>query len=137
MNRTMRMRAGSLVSAMTQQPRPGRMVPGPVAEKLAAEFARLAGGLEAALALVHALSNGDLAPTGPMGWMDVKISLVLAQDSLARAGPTNPSPEEFKAALNDVLWMRAGGMGWGRIAFMTARAIRLPNEHRPSNAHRP
>lgn len=131
MNRTMRMRAGSLVSAMTPQPRVGRLVPGPIAEKLAAEFARLAGGREAALALVHALSNGDLAPTGPMGWMDVKISLVLAQDSLAHTGPANPSPEELKVALKDVLWMRAGGMGWGRIAFMTARGSLPETVRRP------
>ena len=121
MDRTMRMRAGSLVSAMTRQASAGRRsVPGHVAEKLAAEFARLAGAQEKALALVNALRNGELAPTGPMGWMDVKISLVLVQDALARADAATPSAEAVDAALKDVLWMRAGGMGWGRIAFMTA-----------------
>jgi hypothetical protein len=118
------MRAGSLVAAMTRcgSPHGARPLAGPVAEKLAAEFTRLAGAQENALALVLALRNGDLAPTGPMGWMDVKISLVLVQDSLAHGGSSSPSPEELDAALKDVLWMRAGGMGWGRIAFVTARA---------------
>jgi hypothetical protein len=124
MNRTMRMRAGSLVSAMARQPSAPKTVPGHVAEKLAAEFARLAGAHEKALALIHALRNGELAPTGPMGWMDVKISLVLVQDSLARAGTSNPSAEELDGALPDVLLMRACGMGWGRIAFVTAGANR-------------
>lgn len=124
MNRTMRMRAGSLVSAMARDPGAARTFPGHVAERLATEFARLAGAHENALALIHALRNGDLAPTGPMGWMDVKISLVLVEDSLARAGGANPSAEALDAALKDVLFMRAGGMGWGRIAFMTAGANR-------------
>jgi hypothetical protein len=124
MNRTMRMRAGSLVSAMTREPSAARTYPGHVAERLAAEFARLAGAHEKALALIHALRNGELAPTGPMGWMDVKISLVLVQDSLLHAGSANPSAEALDAALKGVLGMRAGGMGWGRIAFMTAGANR-------------
>lgn len=125
MDRMMRMRAGSLVSAMAPRPSAGRRAPGGhVADKLAAEFTRLVGAPDRALALVHALRDGELAPTGPMGWMDVKISLVLVQDSLDRAGITVPSPQELDAALKDVLWMRAGGLGWGRIAFMTARDAR-------------
>jgi hypothetical protein len=124
MNRTMRMRAGSLVSAMTREQSVGKTVPGHVAEKLAAEFARLAGAQENALALIQALRNGELAPTGPMGWMDVKISLVLVQDSLMRAGAVNPSAEALDAALQGVLLMRAGGMNWGHIAFVTAGANR-------------
>src|SRR5258706_15595852 len=82
MNRMARMRAGSLVAAMTPRNsvQRGRPSTAPVAEKLAAEFARLAGAEENALSLIQALRNGDIAPTGPMGWMDVKISLVLVQD---------------------------------------------------------
>lgn len=132
MNRMSRMRAGSLVAAMgprgaSGKHGAGRPVAGHVAEKLAAEFTRLAGAPEKALTLVQALRNGEIAPTGPMGWMDVKISLVLVQDSLARGGSANPSPEELEAALKDVLWMRAGGMGWGRIAFVTARVSHRGN----------
>jgi hypothetical protein len=122
MNRMMRMRAGSLVSAMSQQNSAWRAVPGTVAEKLAAEFALLAGTREKALCLVHALRAGTMQPTGAMGWMDVKISLVLVQESLLRAGTAQPSSEELHTALMHVLGMRASGMGWGRIAFMTAGA---------------
>ena len=74
-------------------------------------------------------------PTGKMGWGNVKISLALAQDALARAGITNPTGEQLQAALNGgsvtvknpdgttstvklqgILQMRADGMGWGEIA---------------------
>ena len=120
MNRTMRMRAGSLVSAMVQQNSTWRAVPGTVAEKLAAEFALLAGTREKALSLVHALRAGAIAPTGPMGWMDVKISLVLVQESLLRSGNASPSAEQLHHVLMEVLGMRAAGLGWGRIAFVTA-----------------
>ena len=120
MNRTMRMRAGSLVSAMAQQNSTWRTVPGTVAEKLAAEFALLAGTREKALSLVHALRAGTIQPTGPMGWMDVKISLVLVQESLIRSGVASPSPEQLHSVLMEVLGMRAAGLGWGRIAFVTA-----------------
>jgi hypothetical protein len=130
-----------------------------VAGKIAANFNNLAGSKENSLALVNALRNGTDAtltyttpptkpggtpttttatydpPTGKMGWGNVKISLALAQDSLARAGITNPTAEQLQAALNGgsvtvknpdgtttttklggVLQMRADGMGWGEIA---------------------
>src|SRR6185503_9861186 len=118
MTRMMRMRAGSLVTAMERDRNtPARRGAG-VAERLASEFAPLAG--DSVLDLVEALRNGDLAPTGPMGWMDVRISLVLAQESVTRANTAVPAAERFDTALKEVLWMRAGGMGWGRIAFITA-----------------
>ena len=120
MTRMMRMRAGSLVSAMVRDRSPSRGDTAGVAERLASEFAPLAGDRDDALARVAALRNGDLAPTGPMGWMDVRISLVLAQESIARANAEIPPSERFDTALKEVLWMRAGGMGWGRIAFITA-----------------
>jgi hypothetical protein len=130
-----------------------------VAGKIAANFNSLAGSEKNSLALVNALRNGTNAtltyttppakpggtpttttatfdpPTGKMGWGNVKISLALAQDSLARAGITNPTAEQLQAALNGgsvtvknpdgtttttklsgVLQMRADGMGWGEIA---------------------
>ncbi len=121
MNRVTRMRAGSLVSAMLRQDRAQSVVAGHVAEKLAAEFSKLAGTRDKARDLVERLRGGAIAPTGPMGWMDVKISLVLVQDSLAHAGDSSPSPETLERALKDLLWMRAGGIGWGRIAFIIGR----------------
>jgi len=121
MYRVMRMRAGSLVSAMDSRSRRRDAVPGTTAEKLAAEFAPLAGGPEKALALVYALREGALAPTGPMGWMDVKLSLVLVQELLSRERFDTPAPGTLEAALRNVLALRADGMGWGRIAFMVGR----------------
>ncbi|HUR60088.1 MAG TPA: hypothetical protein VM029_20360 [Opitutaceae bacterium] len=130
-----------------------------VAGKIASNFGTLAGSDKNSLALVNALRNGTNAtltyttapakpggtpttttttydpPTGKMGWGNVKISLALAQDSLARAGITSPTAEQLQAALNGgsvtvknpdgtttitklsgVLQMRADGMGWGEIA---------------------
>lgn len=88
------------------------------ASRIAAQFTRLAGSEENALALVNALHSGERVflvseaggarmpvtttfelPTGPMGWDDVMISLALARDSLVRAGITFPTVEELEAAL--------------------------------------
>jgi len=124
MNQVRRMRAGSLVSAMTPQNSARRAVPGPVAEKLANEFTPLTGAHYKALALVQALRNGELAPTGPMGWMDVKISLVLVQDFFASTKSPSPPAEMLDTAIKEILRMRAAGMTWGRIAFVTSGANR-------------
>lgn len=133
-----------------------------VATKIARNFTTLAGGEENALALVRSLRTGtDVSlvttvpppagsppgtqpttttttftpPTKPMGWGNVKHALALAQDQLARAGITNPTPAQLQTALmggdlvvanadgtttttavKGVLTMRADGMGWGNIA---------------------
>jgi hypothetical protein len=74
-------------------------------------------------------------PTKPMGWGNVKHSLSLARDQLARAGITDPTAAQLQTALTGgdlvvtnadgtttttsvkgVLTMRADGMGWGNIA---------------------
>jgi hypothetical protein len=131
-----------------------------VASKIASNFTSLAGSPENALALVNALRNGGdvtltstvppaegsteppatttttfTPPTGRMGWGEVKHALALAQDSLARAGISNPTAEQLQTALvggdivvtnadgttttttlRGVLTMRSEGMGWGNIA---------------------
>ncbi len=133
-----------------------------VATKIATNFTDLAGSEENALALVNALRTGGevtlvttvpppagsppgtpptttttafTPPTKPMGWGNVKHSLALARDQLARAGITNPTAEQLQTALmggdlvrvnadgtttttsvKGILTMRAGGMGWGNIA---------------------
>jgi hypothetical protein len=131
-----------------------------VATKIASNFVTLAGSQENALALVNALRNGTdvtlttvvpppegsteppttttttfTPPTGKMGWGNVKHSLALAQDALARAGIANPTAEQLQTALTGgdivvtnadgttttttlrgILTMRAEGMGWGNIA---------------------
>jgi len=131
-----------------------------VAGKIASNFTTLAGSPENALALTNALRNGTevtlttvvpppagsteppttttttfTPPTGKMGWGNVKHSLALAQDALARAGVTNPTAEQLQTALmggdivvtnsdgtattttlRGILVMRSEGMGWGNIA---------------------
>jgi hypothetical protein len=125
-----------------------------VATKIASSFTKLAGSQDNALTLVRALRDGSLVmltttttgtgtptgtttttsftpPTGKMGWGNVFNSLALAQDSLARAGITNPTNAQLQAALmggdvtnangttttlKGILQMRADGMGWGQIA---------------------
>src|SRR5438067_1502455 len=95
-----------------------------VAQKIASSFTRLAGSADNALALVDGLRSGSAInlktstttgtsatpvtstttttitpPTGAMGWGNVRIALALAQDSLARAGITNPTAQQLQAAL--------------------------------------
>jgi hypothetical protein len=119
------------------------------AEKgVAEDFVTLAGSADNADRLVSGLrsgSNVDLVwtdatgkeltttidpATGKQGLGSVFISLALAQESLAQAGITKPTPEELNAALNGgtvtvdgktvelqgVLAQRAAGAGWGKIA---------------------
>jgi hypothetical protein len=85
---------------------------------IAAQFTRLAGSEENALALVKALRDGERVtlvaeaggtkvpvmttfelPGGKMSWDNVMISLALARDSLTRAGILYPTGEELEAAL--------------------------------------
>jgi len=125
-----------------------------VATKIASSFTNLAGSQDNALTLVRALRDGSKVtlttttpgtgtdpgtttatsftpPTGKMGWGNVFNALALAQDSLARAGITNPTNAQLQAALmggdvtnsngttttmKGILQMRADGMGWGQIA---------------------
>ena len=151
-----------LALAQTTEVPPPAVSPGQalVAGKIASNFVTLAGSQENALALVNALRNGTdvtlttvvlppegsteppttttttfTPPTGKMGWGNVKHSLALAQDALARAGVANPTAEQLQTALNGgdivvtnadgttntttlrgILTMRAEGMGWGNIA---------------------
>lgn len=143
--------------AAAQSTPPGQSV---VAGKIASNYGTLAGSSENALNLVNALRNGTdvtlttvvppptgsteppttttttfTPPTGHMGWGNVKHALALAQDSLAKAGITNPTAQQLQTALvggdlvvtnadgttttttmKGILTMRASGMGWGNIA---------------------
>ena len=74
-------------------------------------------------------------PTRPMDYGNVRISLALAREQLAQLGVDRPTPTQIKAVLAGggvashvsgrattpfllpgVLQMRAGGMGWAKIA---------------------
>jgi hypothetical protein len=109
-------------------------------------FAGWAGSEENARSLVAGLRQGNevtltdpaangggvafTPPTRPMGYGNVRISLALAQEQLAQAGISQPTPDQLRAALmggtvtngtgatefRGVLQMRADGMGWGQIA---------------------
>ena len=124
-----------------------------VENKLASEFSTFAGSQENAQSLVTGLRQGGevtlvtptgngqtatsttfTAPTRPMGYGNVRISLALAQEQLIRAGITQPTSDQMRAALvggtvtsgsgptakttelQGVLQLRAQGMGWGQIA---------------------
>ena len=138
------------------------------ANRLANQFASLAGSFDNSLALVTALRTGmpvtftttppcpapcttpppDVkttidVPTRPMGWGNVRHTLALAQFALAKAGITNPTPDQLAAALdggtvkNDagksvelkgILTLRAGGMGWGQIAHAEGTTLGKVNQ---------
>lgn len=111
--------------------------------KLTTEFSGWAGSPENADALVNGLRTGSaitltspgttgttgttttFSPTTkPMGYGNIRIALLLAQEQLASQGITNPTSAELQGALvgmpgsstQGILQMRAAGMGWGQIA---------------------
>lgn len=127
----------------------GRQDEAAAAAGIGAKFTTLAGSSENATALVTGLRNGapvtltapgadgtvtttEFQPaTGKLGYGNALISLALAQESLAKAGITEPTAAQLVAALNGgevtgsggtavtlsgVLALRAAGQGWGDIA---------------------
>lgn len=121
MKRTMRVIAGFILTAWASMPAAQATTTereALVAAKIAANFTRLAGSEENALALVNALRSGDMVrlvaathgmeipdttafetTAGAMEWKAVRLSLTRAQDSLARAGIRHPTAEQLQAAL--------------------------------------
>jgi hypothetical protein len=55
-------------------------------------------------------------PTRPMGYGNITRSLDLASRRLAADGITDPTPTQLHGAMNEVLQLRASGMGWGQVA---------------------
>ncbi len=125
--------------------------PTQAAVRIGASFERLAGSEDNAVNLIEGLRTGaeitlsseidgqtvqrTFAPaTGEQGYGNVFLSLSLAEQELAKAGITDPTPAQLEAALNGgvvtvgtgeaaatvelagVLTQRAEGMGWGQIA---------------------
>ena len=97
--------------------------------KLVDEYKTLAGSEANAKSLVSGLRDGKevtltdgkttttfTPPTGKMGNGNVDNALLLAQAKLKQQGVTNPTPEQLKSALSDILQQRADGKGWGQIA---------------------
>lgn len=97
--------------------------------KLVADFTTLAGSDANAKSLVAGLRDGKTVtltdgkttttftpPTGKMGNGSVDNALLLTQAKLKQEGVTNPTPEQLKTALADILQQRADHKGWGEIA---------------------
>jgi len=100
--------------------------------KLVSEFSALAGSTDNAKSLVTGLRSGSpvtltlnggsttfTSPTKPLGYGEINIALSLAQESLAKQGITNPTPQQLQAALtgkSGILTLRGEGKGWGAIA---------------------
>ena len=120
-------------------------------DRLSDRYTTFAGSETNATALVNGLRDGTAITltsavngqtttttftptTGAMGYGNVAVALSLAQQDLAKAGVTDPTPAEIEAALNGgsittgtgsaavttplsgVLALRTQGQGWGQIA---------------------
>jgi len=55
-------------------------------------------------------------PTQKMGNGNVNIALALTEAKLKEQGITNPTSEQLKSTLSEILQQRASGKGWGQIA---------------------
>ena len=51
-----------------------------------------------------------------MGNGNVNIALALTEAKLKEQGITNPTSEQLKSTLSEILQQRASGKGWGQIA---------------------
>lgn len=97
--------------------------------ELVNQYTNLAGSTANAESLVDGLRDGKQVtltsggstttftpPTSKMGNGNVNIALALTDASLKQQGITNPTTDQLKTALNNVLAQRASGKGWGEIA---------------------
>jgi hypothetical protein len=97
--------------------------------ELVNQYTNLAGSPANAQSLVDGLRDGKQVtltnggstttftpPTSKMGNGNVNIALALTDASLKQQGITNPTTDQLKTALNNVLAQRASGKGWGEIA---------------------
>jgi hypothetical protein len=97
--------------------------------ELVNQYTNLAGSTANAQSLVDGLRDGKQVtltsgsstttftpPTSKMGNGNVNIALALTDASLKQQGIINPTTDQLKTALNNVLAQRASGKGWGEIA---------------------
>lgn len=126
-------------------------------DRLVARYAPLAGSESNARALVNGLRDGSEVtlksgtrvatfdpPTQKMGYGNIDNALAIAEASLQKQGIEQPTPEQLKASLMDVLQRRADGKGWGQIANSQGfrlgelkRAERTERAERPQRPERP
>lgn len=111
------------------------------------KYTTLAGSDANAKSLVDGLRDGQqitlsgggstttfTPPTSKMGNGNVNVALALTEASLKQKGITNPTSDQLKSALNDVLQQRASGKGWGEIA--NSMGFRLGDVLRSERADR-
>ena len=119
-------------AANTSAETPSKSASSTETSKLVSEFSALAGSTDNAKSLVTGLRSGSsvtltlngasttfASPTKPLGYGEINIALSLAQESLAKQGITNPTPQQLQAALtgkSGILTLRGEGKGWGAIA---------------------
>jgi len=117
------------------------------AERLVERYTPLAGSESNAKALVNGLREGSevtlksatgtatiAPPTQKMGYGNIDNALAIAEASLQKQGIPQPTPNQLKGALSDVLQARADGRGWGEIA--NSYGFRLGDLKRPERPHR-
>jgi hypothetical protein len=126
-------------------------------EQLVERYTTLAGSKQNASSLVTGLRDGKQVrltrgtstktftpPTGKMGYGHVDNALALAEASLKEKAITKPTPAQLEKKLIDILKMRAGGKGWGQIAYSLGfqpgevkRAERVAKTGRPPKPESP
>src|SRR5438105_15938984 len=76
------------------------------------------------------LSYAQLSPTY-IYTRSLHDALPISQAKLKQQGVTNPTPEQLKTALSDVLQQRADHKGWGEIAKSMGdrKSTRLNSSH--------
>ena len=97
--------------------------------ELVRQYTSLAGSDSNAQSLVDGLRDGKQVtlssggtsttftpPTSKMGNGNVNIALALTDARLKQQNITNPTADQLKTTLNEVLQQRANGKGWGEIA---------------------
>jgi hypothetical protein len=109
----------------------------PAQDKLADKYSAFAGSPEKAKALVNDLRNGSFTQSsGKMGYGNVDITLALAEARLKDQGVSNPTRDQLKNTINDILKLRADGKGWGQIAnsygFKLGEVMRHEKAERPA-----
>ncbi len=111
-----RLLAASLAASLAAASTFAANMPESPSARLAADYARWAGGRDNAQALVQGLHSGSsitlatrrpdhtvslagFTPNGPMSYEEVNRALANARSTLARAGVAHPDAEQIQAAL--------------------------------------
>ena len=116
-------------------------------DQLVKEYSDFAGSDANSRSLVDGLRSGKevklsdgkttttfTPATGKMGNGNIKIALTLAEANLAKQGISNPTPEQIKAEVGQILQERADKKGWGEIAH--SRGVKVGDVTRADRSER-